>query len=221
MSTFIELVQQLHIESGASGSTPPGSVVGQTGEIERLVNWVRQADLYVQSSWHNWNFLYKRYQQSTTTDVDTLQPPSDLNIWDHMTFTVDGDPIEAKEYISVKRFSFDTNTNTPSLVIIMPDSSLKFQPIPDAAYQIEADYFIRPIPLQNNNDISKIPAQYQQIIIGRALILYGNYEAAPEIVEQGEQIYQEVIGQLESSQLPNIFHSRYNSSGNFLQVVAE
>ena len=57
MSTFLELTQDLHRESGAAGSAP-STVVGQTGEAQRLVKWIQRADLQIQKLWHDWEFLW-------------------------------------------------------------------------------------------------------------------------------------------------------------------
>ena len=71
-----------------------------------------------------------------------------------------------------------------------------------------------------NGDVSPIPPQFHPVILGRALILYGNYEQAPEIKGQGQEIYGEYLARLENSQLPNQRYSRYQSTGSFFDVNA-
>jgi len=221
MSTFLKLVQDLHREAGAAGVAPT-AVTGLSGEADRLVNWVIDADNHIQNLWFNWKFLYKQYAQSTGMGVATLVAPTDHSWWDFDTFKIDGDPLDVVEYEDIKTEVLDTTQAMPSRVIIMPDSSLKFEPVPDQVYAITADYYVEPTLLAANSDISAIPVRFHKIITGRALILYGNYENAVEIIEQGEKDYIEILARLESHQLPDQKNTRYAPrKGGGFEVIAE
>jgi len=221
LADFLTLVQDLHRESGASGLAPT-TVIGQTGENARLVSWVKQADRFVQDLWHRWNFLRFEYSANTVASQRDITKPATIQTWDLDTFFVDGDPMEAIHYNDVKREVFDiTIEEIPWRVIIMPNGDLRFDPVPDAIYAITADAYLNPVTLTANIDISLIPAALHQIIIGRGLILYGNYENAPEIKDQGEELYEEFLGRLESLELPSQDGARYKGSGGFFEVIAE
>jgi hypothetical protein len=222
MSTFLELVDDLHREVGASG-VAPAAVTNQVGEANRLVNWVKEADHYVQTLWHNWKFLLAnpQYSVSTIPSTATLAKPSLCHAWDLKTFFIDGDPLDAVEYDTIKREVLTTDEGQPSRVIIMSDLSLKFDPIPNDVYLITADFFLEPTDLAANADVSKIPPEYHQVILGRAIRLYANYENAKEIEDQGDQIYSEFITRLQDHQLPSQDNSQYRSTGNFIEVIAE
>lgn len=221
MSTFLELVQDLHRESGATGN-PPTTVVAASGENRRLVNWVRQADNFIQDQFFNWKFLWKRYSQSTGASVATLAAPTDLKYWDLDTFKVDGDLTPAVEYEEIKSEVLDDSTGLPARVIIMPDNSLLFEPIPDQAYSVSADYYKVPATLTANSDVSAIPPAFHEAILGRALMLYGNYENAAEAKDQGNEIYGPALARLESHQLPNQRYSSYAPrKGGGFEVIAE
>ena len=225
MSTFLELVVELQEESGSSGDKIT-SVVGQSGENQRMVKWIRNSDMYVQNLWLNWKFLWTQVTVSTGIGVG-LAAPTNLNFWDYKTFKInDGgvgdldEPIDVVEHDATKTMLRDTNTNKPSNVIVMPDNSLDFDPPTDAVYKISADYFKRPTPMTANADVSLIPENFHQVILGRALTLYANYESSSEIKVQGQEIYDEVIGRLENSQLPNQRFSRFQSTGSYFDVNA-
>lgn len=230
MSTYLQLVQQLHEECGAAG-VAPATLTGQTGENLRLINWVKSADRYVQQLWHVWKFLRAEFSDTTVIsqrDNTTGGTPADLQHWDEESFKIlrpgatVPDPLEVYEYNNVRGEIFDTSIeDIPWRVIIMPDNSLRFDPVPDAAYTITADYYKVPVDLAVDADVSAIPEMFHQVIIGRALMLYGNYENAPEIKEQGQEIYTEALGRLESLQLPNQFAARFKGNGGFFEVVAE
>ena len=225
MSTYLELVQDLHTEVGAHGAQPT-TALGNTGEAARLANWIKRADQYVQLLWVNWKFLRRTYSVATTATIATAAKPANLKYWDFKTFRIiepgetDENPLAAVEYDSIKESILDTSTDIPSRVIIMPDNSLMFEPVPDLAYTIKADYYDKPTLLAANAQVSLIPEEYHQIIIGRAKILYGNYENAPEQIADGEEIYDEQLALLENDQLPNQEHSRFNT-GAMIEVIAE
>lgn len=230
--SFLSLVQDLHRETGAAGIVPT-TVVGASGELARLVGWIKEADRHVQNLYHDWLFLRTPLTSGNTTTVGdpTLAKPLDLAHWDPESFLLqpsgeDGFPIEVVEWQSVRGEFFDTAADSygqPDRVIIMPDNSLKFDPVPDAVYTLIADYYRKPTVLAGDDGESAIPDQYQfGVIVGRAMVLYGNHENAPEMKQQGAELYEEAFQRLMSSQLPSTrFNPGYRSSGNQIQVVAE
>jgi hypothetical protein len=166
------------------------------------------------------------YSVPTAASVTTATKPSNLKYWDFKTFKIiepgetDKNPLAAIEYDKVKGDILDTSEDIPWRVIVMPDNDLLFEPVPDDAYTIEADYYDKPTLLAANADISLIPEEFHQVIIGRAMILYANFESAPEIKDQGEEIYVEQLALMENDQLPNQEHSRFNT-GAMVEVIAE
>lgn len=221
--TFLELVQALHGECGAAG-VAPSAVTGQVGENRRLVNWVTRADLKLQRKWINWKFLRAEFDTANTTtpSTATLSKPADLKTWDLKTFKItypgqtEQYPLPAVEYENVKGTIIDDNEGPPGRVIIMPDNSLMFEPVPDGVYTITADYYLKPVALAVNADESRIPEEYHEsAILGRALMYYANFENAPEIRRQGEELYAEGLAEMENHQLPNQNYSRLRTGGGF------
>lgn len=227
MSTFLQLVQDLHREVGAAG-VKPAAVTSQTGEAERLVGWIKEADLYVQNLWSDWKFLWDQFDTGnvTTASVNSLSKPANFGHWDFETFRIiepgqtESNPIDVVEYHDIRGETLDTSESIPNRVIVMPDDNLQFEPVPDAAYTILADYYAEPTPLAANADVSAIPEKYHPVILGRAMILYANHENAPEIKDQGSEIYIEQLARLENKQLPNKKDARFKSGG-FFEVIAE
>lgn len=221
--TFLELVQALHRESGAAGNAPT-TVTNQTGEADRMVNWIKQANLHVQNLWENWKFLRTTDSRALTASVNTLSAPSNLGMWDFDTFRIipngetTAETILAAEYEDVKTEDLDTSSGTPWRATVMPDGSLRFEGTPDAADTFQADYYRVPLTteLTNNADLSSIPARFHNVILGRALILYANYEGAEEIRTQGVELYTDYLARLENSQLPNRAHSRFRTGANIV-----
>ena len=223
MSDFLTLVQDLHAEVGAAGVAPT-AVTAQTGEAARLVNWIKRSDLKVQNKWINWKFLRSEFTTGNTTTLSNpdLSKPATLKTWDLSTFRyiapgqTEEQLLDAVEYDTIKSQILDTSDGVIDRVIIMPDNDLKFEPAPDGVYTILADFYLKPVALAANTDVSLIPEEYHDTaILGRAMMYYGNYENAPEIKQQGLELYTEGIQEMENHQLPNQNYSRLRTGGGF------
>ena len=200
--------------------------MSQAGETGRLVNWIKRADRKITLKWINWKFMRGTFAaaggNTTSASVATLAKPSDLKTWDLKTFKItypgetDKQPLEAVEYEQVKDEILDTTEGAPWRVIIMPDNSLMFEGVPDGVYTIDADYYKTYTPLTVNGSIPAMPADYHDtVIIGQGMVYYGNYENAPEIKQQGMELLEDGLMELENHQLPNQDYSRARTGGGF------
>lgn len=220
MADFLTLVQRLHSDVNASGSSPT-AVTGQQGEALRLVNWILDADEFIQNLWTRWKFMRVEFSGDTAAGVPTISKPAGLKQWDFETFFIDGDPLDVVEYDKIKSDVLDVSQQIPARAIVMPDNSLKFEPVPNGIFTITADQYKSHVPMVNNTDVSDIPSDYHMCIRGRAQMLYGNFEEAPEQQRQGSQIYGEFLGRLQDGELPNEENAQYKGSGGFFEVIAE
>ena len=225
MRTFHEIVVDLHSESGAAGQAPT-TVLNQRGEYNRLVNWIRDADTYIQDLYENWKFMRMPYSEETLVANNVLPAVQDVARYDEDTFKIiesgytDENLIEVVEYDTIKNEIRDTTSNVPYRVIIMPDNTLEVDPVPDAAHTIKCDYYKNAVEMTANDSVSVIPPRFHKAILGYGLMLYAGYEKADEIMNQGEKIFGQQLSRLENSQLPNQFNSRYRTGGGF-EVIAE
>ncbi len=205
--------------------------MNQTAQTLRLVNWIKAANLDVQNLWLNWKFLYRTDTGRTWTPGDnTLAAPTDFadGMWDSKTFRIvpEGDTQEENilvvQFEDVKEELLDESDGTPWRVTVMPDDSLRFEGTPDAEDEFRAVYYRGPDEdeLEANSDESSIPSRFHRVILGRALQLYANYESAPEIKIQGDEIYDTYLARLENKQLPNRDHARYRTGAD-IQVIVE
>lgn len=226
---FLQLVQKLHRDVGAAG-VEPSAVTGLTGEAERLVGWIQDADAEIQDLWENWKFLRREFTTGNTTSQGsaTLSAPDNITFWDFKTFKIrpagiavgQEYGIQSVEYDDIKNFVLDITENIPDRVIVMPDNSLKFEPVPNGVHTILADYYVdseASIMTANTNN-SVIPAAYRKVILGRAMQLYANFEGAPEMSKQGSEIVGQFLPRLENNQLPNRKHARFNTDAR-IEVV--
>jgi hypothetical protein len=204
---FLQLVNQLQFESGA-GNAPLTSVIGQTGETKRLVDWVRQANIRIQTMYVDWKFLRSQLEPTFITGIgmQDYAAPDDLNYWNMKSFVLDDIDIRATEYHPIDD-RFQSNTiGRPDKVSVLDDNQLRFWPVPDGGYLVEAEYFIKPVDLDPmvvdaNSQISLIPEQFHWVIVYDALRYYANYENAPEIMNQAREGIALWMPRLEAHQL--------------------
>ena len=219
---FVQLVQRAAIEAGASGGGPV-TTVNQKGENSRFVNWVNDAWLDIQSKHQDWGWLrvspgvafVPASLQFTTTPA--AAGAANFGMWARDTFrnyaTVQG----LKSEVTMAYLDYDLWRDTyligalrqsptrPIEASISPvDKSICLGPAPDGTFTVTADYFQAPSYLVNDTDIPALPAQFHMAIVWAALIMYGEYEAAPDAVQRGERRLLSFMRKMEKDRLPEL-----------------
>ena len=92
----------------------------------------------------------------------------------------------------------------PVVVSIMPNKDLAFGAIPNLAYVIDGEYYTQPVDLVDDTDVPLIPARYHMMIVYRAMMYYGGYESAPEVLSRGDFEFRRQYSRMEIDQLPTI-----------------
>ena len=222
---FLQIAQLVRQECGIGGSGTPASVVDQTGEMKRVIDWVIQADLYVQALNQDWKFLWKEFSIPTVIGQAAYSKPSDFDEWDKMSFwldytTDDNTPLNYVDYLEWRqRLRAGVKENEPpTRIVIKPDDSLVLDSPPDKIYTLTADYYRKPIALAANDDEPPYPSRYHRIIVARAKRMYAVYEDAPEILTDAEDEYKNLLMRLESSQIMGQ-ENRFGESNNAPMVV--
>jgi hypothetical protein len=217
--TFLELCQRLRIEAGISG-TGPISVVGQTGEYEKVVKWILTAYEDIQNMHATWKFLQDDFSFLTADGAQnyTLAAAdlTDLATWKHdeeTDLTIYSSVSDEQYLIYVPWSTFKaaymfgnnrTAKGRPTIATIKPDNSMSLWMIPDGIYTVTGEYFKKAQTLSANTDVPLIPTQYQMIIVWRALTYYGAFAAAGEKFMQGQNEYRRILKEMEKHQLPQI-----------------
>lgn len=219
---FLALVNELHQEASVAG-TGLATVDNVTGENARLVLWIQRAHETIQNKYFDWKFLSKDSTFNTQTNTNIIQPPSDISIWDiKRLFDSNGSKVEFIYYSALGEDSIDpTVLGKPTRFIIKNDNTLLADPYPDAIYTFSYDYFRAPLVLAADTDVPLIPEQYHRAIVGLALMYYGNYESAPELKQQGQEMYMLYFKPLEFHQAPNKQQTYGRSDSVEIQVVAQ
>lgn len=221
--TYLELVQALWRETG-TGGPKPATVVNQSGESERLVFWIQRADLDVQQAHIDWNFRWVGGQALPTVASQQLYTlPADLDTIDEDTMFIGEEPLMVHDYLDVKREYQDaTRTGKPHRAVRLPSGQLRLDDTPDDVYNITYDYFKMPTRMEVDDVTeSVIPNPYRDVIVARALLLYANYENAPELKPQANELYSLTMPALEATQLPGRREAHRQAEGNDLRMKVE
>lgn len=221
----LQIAQLIRQECGIAGSGAPASIVDQTGEMKRVVDWMIQADLYIQMLHTDWKFLWKEYAFNTIVGQTDYAKPADITDWDRESFWLDSttnNAVDLKymdwyEWREFHRAGVKTN-HIPDRIIIKPDNSLVLDSPPNDVYSCTAEYFANPVAMAANDDVPPYPATYYRIIVARAKRMYAAYEDAPEIMQEAQDEYNYLLPRLESAQVPGQ-ENQFNNSGNAQMVV--
>ncbi len=210
---YLALCQRLRQEAGLSG-TGPVSVLNQTGEMKRIVDWVASAYEDIQNLHAIWRFLRTDFSFSTIASVQDYTPAAvaltDFAAWVKEDIRLyssieDEDPLAYYPW-EIFRPSFyvgshRTQTGRPTVVTVRPNNSLTFWQIPDAAYTVNGEYYKTAQVMSANSDTPVIPARFQMIIVWKGLMYYGAYAGADERYAHGNNEYRRLISLLEFDQL--------------------
>ena len=214
--THLELVQEVVRLAGISDSGGPTTTVGQTGDYLKAVKYVAAAHEEIQGMFFDWDFLWGATTFDTSASLATYSGASDLGIWD-VTRIYYGDKqlrrVIWQDYVPA------VSSGEPSFFTIQPDNKILIGPTPDDVYTITYDYYKAGKVLTADSDTPYIPARFQRIIVGRALMLYGNFESAAEAKVQGQELYAVYLDQLKAHQLARRQQTHGRASSEHLTSV--
>lgn len=222
MSTFLELVQEAHRESGASGAEP-SAVLNQTGEASRLVNWVKLEYRKIQIRHSNWRWLRKgftlatvasdgSYEYSDCDDDDTAAAITRFSRWytDEFKIYLTSSGVGSEGWLSFwpwdtfkRTYRFGTqNDSSPVAISVDPANRLVLGPEPNDIYTISGDYQRGPQELTADADEPEMPERFHDLIWMGAVRRYAAYESAPEVWSEFKSQHSELMRSLEQDQLP-------------------
>lgn len=205
---FLQLCQAFRQEAGISGSGPT-TVVGQSGEYKRIVDWIARAWVKIQTDkGRKWKFTWTQVEINTTADVQTYDMSGEsIKEIDTDTFTIfltsatqsAEQKLAYMEYSKWRKINGHQHPDSsfPSVVTVLPDGDLKFYPPPDADYTVRFDGRFAVQHMTADSDTPYLPADYHHAILYQALLDYGRYEGAEEIIQvvpaQWEDAYNSLL----------------------------
>lgn len=217
---YLQLVNRARIECGVSGPALT-TTVGVSGEAQRFTQWINSAWVDLQTAKEDWQWMREAVQFNTVTQQQTYTPTeagvgSTFGNWKRDSFRCssvgqsykDEQLMNYMDYNTFRNLYIYGNMRTtyarPVVVAITPgpDKSLAFGAIPDQPYVITGEYYKKPTEFTANTDEPGIPERFQMLIVYRAMMFYGGFEAAPEVFQRGEFEYKRLMNRLDIDQLP-------------------
>ncbi|MFA5921167.1 MAG: hypothetical protein WC856_07730 [Methylococcaceae bacterium] len=204
--TFLELCKEVRSRAGITG-TGPLTVVGQIGELGRIVSFTNEAYIELQDSREDWYFLRNDFTFNCTSTVSAYPTTTVSNLanWKNDSFrcylTTANDEqwlryIPWDEFRDLRLFGTNrTATGKPIEFTIKPDKSLVLWPIPDAAYTVVGEYYRTAATMTADSD-TPLFSRYQYVIVYAALMRQGAYISDPALYSSSEIEYNKLLSQL-------------------------
>lgn len=234
---FLQIAQRACIECGVASNTAIQialpTVVGATGSLGRVVNWVNDAWTDVQMDHDDWDWMRSSNILGAGVSFATIagQASYPLGIgagtvgvgvdsfgkWDRETFrnftTTVGftnenylDEIDFDRWRNSYMYGANRNVQTrPVAVAFGPDQSVCLGPPPNGLYTITGDYFVAPTEMVADTDVpTGLPVRFHMLIVYRVMMKYAGYESAPEVYERGSQENDGMYAQLQAVRAPRV-----------------
>lgn len=216
--TYLQLVQQLRMESGIAG-TGPTTTVGQTGELGRLVSWINSAYEDIQNKRNDWRFLRKNFTLALvpaqniyprTSPALTLSGGAVKN-WKRNSLRIYTDTVNFSDELWLPNRDWDlfrdnrlrgassNQTGRPIEFSSDPSKDVYVWPKPDSSvpYFIRGEYYQIPDVFANDNSVPIFDTN-EMVIVYNALMRYAAYVSEPALFTYAQQQYGRLIGKLEA-----------------------
>lgn len=204
--TFLELCKRTRRECGIQGSGP-AAVTSQSGLLLRIVEWVQEADMYIQRLHSDWEFLWSEFTDDTTLGSADISKPSDLGVWNIESFAVDKGTDDGRnlpwmplsewsEYLSSK------SNDEPTRICVMPSGNLKLEYPADGVYEIYAQYWKKATKLTTSGQSPLYDQEYQRAIVEKAKMFYFADQEMVNLYQVAEKDFNEVIQRMKDRYLP-------------------
>lgn len=236
MSTYLDLCNLMIMDCAISGG-PMTEVEDQTGEFQRVTVWINRAYRELQTARFNWDFLRSSQLEGGGVSFQTIagQPiyplgtgPGTVGVtrngfgsWVKQSFRDQTTTSGVSDQYMLEIISYDawrdaysfgaqqTVQTRPVAIAISPENAICVGPWPTSAYTLTGDYFMAPVQLETNDDEPiNIPEEWQMAIVYKAMIYYGQYDSAPEVVTRGREGYRTLTRQLGNLRVPMVSAGR-------------
>lgn len=209
---FLQLCQRVRQECGITGNGPT-SVIGQQGQMAKVVDWVRTAWLEVQNVRTDWDFMWGNLTFDTasledayttnTTNIDTID---DLMIYEKSKGRSDGKSLEQVSYQELRDYYLQggEETGRPVKYAIRPDKAIVFAPTPIEIYTVSVDYYKTPVSLAANTDEIDIAESKHEVVMYKAMMYFAAHFEAPMLYQHSQAQYDRLINELEFKQMPEM-----------------
>lgn len=210
---FIQLVQETSRRVGIQGVGP--SAVDVSSYETQIVKAVQDGWMEIQRMRPTWRWMREHKDfllttgKTTYTTSDIFGTSPRLRNWHKETFYITKSGKKSVllyydyDYYVYRHINDSVNKQPYEFTIRPQDNALIFES-PDMAYTISCDYQKTPQRLVNETDIPEMPTWFHELIIYKALELYGAGVSFNEINTEYGGHYSILMGQLMREQNPRV-----------------
>jgi hypothetical protein len=206
--TFLELCQSLAQEADINGgATLPTTVAGQTGELRRVVDWVKQSWRSIQGKRH-WDWMWQRPTLTMLAGTSSLAGtiPEERYLKDRLYVPTAGQLGRFPEFMPwdmfTKMYPFIQPGPTFSVWSIAPDHSIRVDVQVTADVDFNVERYALPTELTADSDVPGLPSDLHMLIVWRALVKYANFDGAGDQRTTAIEEFNEMEAQLVERCLP-------------------
>ncbi len=230
---FVELCDKTRRQCGIAGANVPGTLTpattqDQTGEMLRIVEWVREAYREICAAKNSWEFLRSDFSLNTIASQEAYLPTAcnDENLnaligsvtvgnfgrWDLDTFRIylQSDGIATRQFLwwigyDWFRNLYDLRPISPTRPVrftIRSDKAIMLGPTPDNVYIVEGKYWRQAPDLEQDTDTPLFPVRFHDAIVYLAARYYAGYQEDGGAYSDFNTKYQQFYGRLLLDQLP-------------------
>lgn len=215
---FVDLVEDLRVECGVSGS-PLVTVQNLNGELARLRKWIVDAWNMIQMKHQDWKFFRADFSFVTQPNKQAYTPTdagvSNLDIWrqDSVWLYQNAQgvgnqmPIGWMEWEHFRRMYMlgIQSTQRPIAFTVRPeDKALLLGGTPDDAYTVSGEYWRDIQTLSLDTDVPLMPVKFHKLIVLEAMKKYAGFEAAAEVMGRAKDESGPLWDALVFDQLPQV-----------------
>tara|TARA_B100002051_G_scaffold266621_1_gene294005 strand:- start:6936 stop:7559 length:624 start_codon:yes stop_codon:yes gene_type:complete len=198
---FLDLCQRLVRETGIADDGP-ATVTGQIGDFGRVVDWINDAWLKIQSIRADWNWAWGTGTATLTASTNTITLPSTVETIKRVS--IGQGYLQSEDYNDFADAYRLIQDGDPSVWTIKPDGTLCFNSKPTENKTVTYESYATPLALVNNTDVPAMPERYHMLIVYEALRCYAQFDEAPELETRAFLYYEEMLADLERDQLARI-----------------
>lgn len=222
---YLDLVNTLRRRCGIQGpALTAGTFAAAVGDNLNAVTWVADAWDEIQARSEFWHWMRKDFSFASTAARTYYLPTAaapDANISDWAKWHVDTlrvyDPAVGRsteqwlidwdweDWRNSYDFALGMPNDRPTVFAVRPrDHALALGPTPNKVWQITGEYQSAPVRLTGATDVPGMPSKFHMLVVYRAMLMYANLYAAPEVQLEGQRGINLWMPMLERDQLPEI-----------------
>lgn len=207
---LLGLCQEVHKGTGHAGQIT--TVVGMRGVLGRIPGWVRDAYLDIQRMPYDFKWMRQTDFTGNLSPGKKRYTPADFALTRVRKYDMDSIYVydidigsrDSTRVMDVKDYGIfaqqylgaGERDGRPRFVTSPNNTDLIFSPTPDSVLIASFDYYLTPQVLEADTDVPEMPEHYHGLIVQGALMKYGGFDDAPEVVLQAEKEYNRIIRDL-------------------------